>query len=141
MSRILAIDYGSKRCGIAISDNLQIIAKGLTTIHSPELIPFLKDYFEKEIIDRVIIGLPKSLQNTPTDATDLVERFVKHFKKTFPDRIIQTVDERFTSKMAQDVIRQSGLKKKDRQNKSLIDEISACILLQSYIELKNNSFT
>ena len=140
MSRIVAIDYGSKRCGIAVTDNLQIIAKGLTTVHSTELINWLKDYFVKEIVERVVIGMPKSLRNEGTDATELVQRFVKHFKKTFPDMIIQTLDERFTSKMAKDVIMNSGLKKKDRQNKALVDEISAAILLQGYLALKNNQF-
>lgn len=140
MSRILAIDYGSKRCGIAVTDNLQIIAKGLTTVHSAELIKWLKDYFEKEIVERVVIGLPKDLRNEKTDATDLVIRFVKHFKKTFPDMIIQTLDERFTSKMAKDVIMNSGLKKKDRRNKELVDEISAGIILGGYLEMKNQSF-
>ncbi len=140
MSRIVSIDYGSKRCGIAVTDNLQIIAKGLTTVHSKDLIIFLKDYFEKEIVERVVIGMPKSLQNTDTDATELVRRFIKHFKRTFPDMIIQTLDERFTSKMAKDVILNSGLKKKARQNKALVDEISAAIILQSYLEMKNNSF-
>lgn len=140
MSRILAIDYGSKRCGIAVTDNLQIIAKGLTTVHATELIQWLKDYFGSEIVERVVIGMPKSLRNEGTDATELVQRFIKHFKKTFPDMIIQTLDERFTSKMAKDVIMNSGLKKKDRQNKALVDEISAAILLQGYLALKNNQF-
>ena len=140
MSRILAIDYGSKRCGIAVTDNLQIIAKGLTTVHSSELIKWLKDYFEKEIIERVVIGMPKSLKNEATDATELVTRFIKHFKKTFPDMIIQTLDERFTSKMAKDVIMNSGLKKKDRRNKALVDEISAAIILDGYLAMKNQSF-
>jgi putative holliday junction resolvase len=141
VSRILAIDYGTKRCGLAVTDNLQIIAKGLETVHAKDLMDFLKDYFEKEIIDRVIIGLPKNLNNQDTDATEHVRRFVKFFKRSFPDRIIQTVDERFTSKMASDVIAQSNLKKKDKKNKALVDEISACIMLQSYLEMKNNSFT
>ncbi len=140
MSRILAIDYGSKRCGIAVTDNLQIIAKSLTTVHATELIQWLKDYFGSEIVERVVIGMPKSLRNEGTDATELVQRFIKHFKKTFPDMIIQTLDERFTSKMAKDVIMNSGLKKKDRQNKALVDEISAAILLQGYLALKNNQF-
>lgn len=140
VSRIVAIDYGSKRCGIAMTDNLQIIAKGLTTVHSTELVAFLEDLFVKEIIDRVIIGLPKNLRNEDTDATDLVERFIKHFKKKFPDRIIQTVDERFTSSMAKAAILQSGAKKKDRQNKALVDETSAAIMLQSYLQMKNESY-
>ena len=140
MSRILAIDYGSKRCGIAVTDNLQIISKGLTTVHSSELIKWLQDYFLKEIIERVVIGLPKNLNNEDTDATDLVKRFIKHFKRTFPDMIIQTLDERFTSKMAKDVIMNSGLKKKDRSNKALVDEISAAIILEGYLQMKNQSF-
>ena len=140
MSRILAIDYGSKRCGIAVTDNLQIIAKGLTTVHAKDLIVWLKDYFEKEIVERVVIGLPKSLRNEDTDATEMVTRFIKHFKKTFPDMIIQTLDERFTSKMAKDVIMNSGLKKKDGRDKALVDEISAGIMLSGYLEMKNQSF-
>lgn len=137
--RVLAIDYGSKRCGIAVTDNLQIIAKGLTTVHATELIAFLQDYFSKEMVERVVIGFPKDLLNRDTNATEMVERFIKHFKKKFPSMLIQTLDERFTSKIAQDAILQSGKKKQARQNKALLDEMSACIILQSYLDMKNNS--
>ncbi len=133
MPRLLAIDYGKKRTGLAVSDPLQIIANGLTTVNTPELIPFLKKYFQEESVEKVLIGLPKSLRNDDTHATPLVEAFMKVFQTTFPDMPLQTLDERFTSKMAFQTMIDSGLKKKDRQNKSLVDEISAVILLQGYM--------
>lgn len=138
MPRILALDYGLKRTGVAVSDNLQIIANGLTTVRTHDLMDFLKDYFKKEIVERVVIGLPKDLRNQDTDATPHVEGFIKRFKSIYPDRIIQTIDERFTSKMAKQSMIDSGMKKKDRQNKALVDEISACIILQSYLSMKSN---
>lgn len=133
MSRLLAIDYGKKRCGIAVSDPMQIIASGLTTLETPKLVAFLKTYFSENEVEKVLIGLPKSLRNDDTHATPLVEAFIILFKKTFPDMPIQTLDERFTSKMAFQTMIDSGLKKKDRQNKALVDEISATILLQGYM--------
>jgi putative holliday junction resolvase len=133
MARLLAIDYGGKRCGIAISDPSQIIASGLTTVASSELIDFLKKYFLNEEVELVIIGLPKSLQNTDTHGTILVTKFIEVFKATFTDIKIITLDERFTSKMAVSSMLASGMKKKDRQNKSLVDEISATIILQDYM--------
>jgi putative Holliday junction resolvase len=133
MARLMAIDYGKKRTGIAVSDPLQLIANGLTTVDTPKLISFLDTYFQTNEVSQVIIGLPKSLRNEDTHATPLVEKFLILFKKTFPNMPILTVDERFSSKMAVQTMFDSGLKKKDRQNKALVDEISATILLQSYM--------
>ena len=133
MARILAIDYGKKRTGIAVSDPLQIIANGLTTVETKELIVFLKKYFDQEAVETVIIGLPKSLKNEATDATPLVMQFMKLFKNTFPDMPLIPIDERYTSKMAFQTMIDAGLGKKARQNKALIDEISATILLQGYM--------
>jgi len=133
MARLLAIDYGKKRTGIAVSDPLQIIASGLTNVETPSLIPFLNKYFYENEVELVLIGLPKSLRNDDTHATPLVEKFIELFKKNFPAIPIKTLDERFTSKMAFQTMIDSGLKKKDRQNKELVDEISATILLQGYM--------
>ena len=133
MPRLLAIDYGKKRCGIAVSDPMQIIASGLTTVETPSLMAFLNKYFYENDVELVLIGLPKSLRNDATHATPLVEKFISLFQKQFPQMPIQTLDERFTSKMAFQTMIDSGLKKKDRQNKELVDEISATILLQGYM--------
>jgi len=133
MGRILAIDYGLKRTGIAVTDPLRIIANGLTTVETKQLLPFLKDYFKKEEVDLVIIGEPRNWDNTDTHATPLVEKFVQLFKKNFPSLPLEKVDERYTSKMAKDSMLEMGLKKKDRRNKSLVDEIAATILLQEYL--------
>ncbi len=134
MGRVLAIDFGSKRVGLAVTDTLQIIATGLTTVHSKDVIIYLKEYFKKETIDCVVIGDPKKLDNTPSDIAGQVEAFVKNFRKNFPGVRIERMDERFTSKMAFQTMIDSGLKKKARQNKALVDEISATIILQSYLE-------
>ena len=133
MPRILAIDYGKKRTGIAVSDPLKIIANGLTTVDTKELFSFLKNYFETEQVDTVVVGLPKSLKNQDTDATPLVEKFIKSFITTFPTMPIIPLDERFTSKMAFQTMIDAGLGKKARQNRALVDEISATILLQGYM--------
>jgi putative Holliday junction resolvase len=137
MPRLLSIDYGKKRCGIAVSDTLKIIATGLTTVDTEKLIPFLNSYFYKEEVELVLIGLPKSLRNDDTHATPLVEKFIVLFKKNFPNMPIQTLDERFTSKMAFQTMIDSGLNKKTRQNKALVDEISATILLQGFMSSVN----
>lgn len=136
MARVLALDYGQKRTGIAVTDDLQIIASGLTTIGSETLISFLKDYFEKENVSKVLIGEPKQMNGEPSQSTAVIEKFVAQFKATFPDLVILRVDERFTSKMAFQTMIDSGLKKKQRQNKALIDEISATIMLQDYLSRK-----
>lgn len=133
MPRIIAIDYGLKRTGIAATDELQIIASGLTTVPSDTVISFLKDYFSKENISKVLIGDPKQMDGTASDSAPLVEKFVQDFKHAFPEMPIERVDERFTSKIAFQTMIDSGLKKKQRQNKELIDEIAATILLQDYL--------
>ncbi len=133
MPRILCIDYGLKRTGIAVTDPFQIIATGLTTVESKQLIPFLKDYFSKEPVELIIIGEPKNWDDTPTHATPLVEKCIKELEKNFPAIPIKTVDERYTSKMAKDSMLEMGLKKKDRRNKALVDEIAATIMLQEYL--------
>jgi putative holliday junction resolvase len=133
MARIISIDYGLKRTGLAVTDPLQIIATGLTTVHSKELIPFLKDYFEKEPVELIIIGEPKNWDDTDTHATPLVEKCIKDLQKNFPAMPIKKVDERYTSKMAKDAMLEMGMKKKDRRNKALVDEIAATIMLQEYL--------
>jgi len=136
MPRILAIDYGIKRTGIAVTDELQIIASGLTTIPSETAIAFLKDYFSKEDVIKVLIGEPKQMNGAPSESTPIIEKFVSDFKTAFPEMKIDRVDERFTSKMAFQTMIDSGLKKKQRQNKGLVDEIAATILLQDYLTRK-----
>ncbi len=133
MSRLLCIDYGSKRTGIAVTDPLKIIATGLTTVESKQLIPFLKDYFTKEPVEKIIIGMPKNWDDTDTHATPLVAKAIKDLKKHFPQMPLETVDERYTSKMAKDAMLEMGLKKMQRRNKALVDEIAATIMLQEYL--------
>lgn len=133
MPRILSIDYGLKRTGIAVTDEFQLIASGLTTIPSETAIAFLKGYFSKEKVELVLIGEPKQMNNQPSESTPIIEAFVSLFKKTFPTMPVKRSDERFTSKMAFQTMIDSGLKKKQRQNKALIDEISATIMLQDYL--------
>lgn len=136
MPRILAIDYGQKRTGIAVTDEMQIIASGLTTVESPTLISFLKNYFSQEKVEKVIIGEPKQMNGLPSESAPIIEKFVLEFVKNFPEMTLVRVDERFTSKMAFQTMIDSGLKKKQRQNKALIDEISATIMLQDYLGRK-----
>lgn len=133
MPRILSIDYGLKRTGLAVTDPLQIIATGLTTVESKTLIPFLKDYFRKEEVELIIIGEPKNWDDSDTHATPLVEKCIKDLQKNFPRIPIKKVDERYTSKMAKDAMLEMGLKKSQRRNKKLVDEIAATILLQEYL--------
>ena len=136
MARILALDFGTKWTGIAVTDELQIIASGLTTVETKTLIPFLTDYFEKEAVELVVIGEPKKLNNEVSQSESAIQSFLEKFKKVFPNMQIQREDERFTSKMAFQTMIDSGLNKKQRQNKALIDEISATIILQSYLYSK-----
>ncbi|WP_320814035.1 Holliday junction resolvase RuvX [Flavobacterium sp.] len=133
MPRILSLDYGIKRTGIAVTDEMQIIASGLTTVPSNDLILFLKDYFTKEKVEKVIIGEPKQMNGMPSESAPIIEKFIKQFIKQFPEMPLDRVDERFTSKMAFQTMIDSGLKKKQRQNKALIDEIAATIMLQDYM--------
>lgn len=134
MARILAIDYGAKRTGLAVTDPLGIIASPLTFVSSHELESFLRAYFEQESVSKVILGMPKNLDGSDTHATALVRAFVNRFKKVFTDKELILHDERFTSKMAQDAMLTGGMKKKGRQKKGNVDKISATIILQSYLE-------
>lgn len=143
MGRILAIDYGQKRAGIAVTDPMQIIANGLTTVPSAKIFDFLKDYFLKETVDLILVGLPMQMNATPSESSRFIEPFVKKLAKDFPAIPIERVDERFTSKMAFQTMIDSGINKKNRQNKALIDTISATIILQTYLEsisYKQNNF-
>lgn len=136
MARILSIDYGIKRTGLAVTDDFQIIASGLTTIPSAELLSFLKTYFSKENVEKVIIGEPKQMNGLPSESAEIIEKFIIQFQAEFPEMKMERIDERFTSKMAFQTMIDSGLKKKQRQNKGLIDEIAATILLQDYLNYK-----
>ena len=134
MGRILAIDYGQKRVGLAVTDEGQIIASPLTTVHSKDIISFLKDYLSKEKVELFVIGEPKQMNNTASESVRFIEPFVRLLVKEFPEIPVERVDERFTSMIAKRAILDSGSKKKDRQNKALIDTVSAAIILQSYLE-------
>lgn len=134
MARIICIDYGGKRTGLAVTDPLQIIATGLTTVNSTELILFLKKYFLQEEVELIIIGEPKNLDNSDTHATPLVKQIIKKLQKEFPMIPVKTMDERFTSKMAKQAMIDMGMKKKDRQNKRTVDEIAATMMLQEYLQ-------
>ena len=136
MPRVLAIDYGFKRTGLAVTDELQIIASGLTTVPSETIFTFLKDYFSKENVNKVLIGEPKQMNGQPSESTPIIEKFVADFKEKFPTIPVIRVDERFTSKMAFQTMIDIGLSKKQRKNKSLVDEIAATILLQDYLTRK-----
>ena len=134
MSRILAIDYGRKRTGIAVTDPLQIIANGLTTVPTHELMNFLQQYMQREQVERIIIGHPKQMNNEDSENMKNIVPFMNQLKKKMPNIPVELVDERFTSVLAHQAMLAGGLKKKDRQNKALVDEISATIILQSYME-------
>lgn len=133
MARILSIDYGAKRTGLAVTDPLQIIATGLTTVETPKLFKFLKEYFAKEPVELIIMGEPKNWDDTDTHATPLVKKAVERLKREFPTIPIKMWDERYTSKMASQAMIEMGLKKKQRRNKALVDEIAATIMLQEYL--------
>lgn len=136
MERLLAIDYGTKRTGIAVTDEMQLIASGLTTIPTEKLILFLKKYFAEENVELVVIGEPKQKDGTHSNIEEEIKKFIQKFSEVFPEMNIARMDERFTSKMAFQTMIDSGLKKKQRQNKELIDEISATIILQDYLYYK-----
>jgi len=135
--RVMAFDYGTKRIGIAVTDPLQIIANGLTTVHPKDIVEFLKKYLQTEQVERFVVGEPKQMDGTASQSTPHVKGFITILKKNFPEIPVESMDERFTSKMASAVIAQSGLKKQDRQKKELVDTISATIILQSYLEKKS----
>lgn len=139
MSKIVAIDYGRKRVGLAATDDMQLIASGLATIHSSEVIAFLEDFLRHNDVETIVVGEPKNLDNSPSEFAEGTDNFVKNLKRKFKDVQILRMDERFTSKMAFQTMIDSGLSKKARRNKDLIDEISAVIILQSYLSsIENN---
>ena len=133
MARIICIDYGGKRCGLAVTDPLQIIATALTTVDTKSLFTFLADYFSKEAVELILIGEPLNLDNTPTDATPLVQKAIIDLGKKFPNIPIQTVDERYSSKNAVRAMVEMGMKKNDRRDKKTIDRVAATMLLQEYL--------
>lgn len=136
MGRILAIDYGRKRTGIAVTDELQIIATGLTTIPSNDVLKFIKDYSKTEDVEAIVVGEPRDMKNQPSEASKYIEPFVGALKKRFPDLKIERFDERFTSVMAHDAMLAGGLKKMKRRDKALVDKISATLILQSFMQSK-----
>jgi putative holliday junction resolvase len=138
MGRILAIDYGRKRVGIAVTDPLKMIANKLTTVSAHDIFDFLTDYFSKEKVDIVVVGYPKTVKDEPSESIRYINPFLKQFQKKFPEVKLELVDERFTSKMAFQTMIDAGLKKKDRQNKELVDAVSATIILQFYLEQQRN---
>ncbi len=139
MGRVLAIDYGQKRTGLAVTDELKMIANPLTTVHSKDVMTFIKDYIAKENVECIVVGEPKQMNNTDSESAKFTEPFVKLLMKTFPTMSIKRIDERFTSKMAFQTMIDAGLGKKDRKNKELVDTISATIILQSYLESLNRN--
>ncbi|MCF2604207.1 Holliday junction resolvase RuvX [Parabacteroides distasonis] len=136
MARIMAIDYGRKRTGIAVTDSLQMIANGLTTVPSGELVKFIQNYMAKEPVELIVVGQPKQMNNEPSENMRYVQAFVTHLKRTLPQIPVEYYDERFTSVMAHQAMLEGGLRKKKRQEKALVDEISAVIILQAYLESK-----
>ena len=134
MARILAIDYGKKRTGLAVTDVLQIIANGLTTVPTHTLMDYILDYVKREPVERIVVGLPKQMNNQPSENMVRIEPFVNRLRKVLPNIPVEYVDERFTSVLAHQAMLDGGLKKKDRQRKELVDEISATIILQSYMD-------
>ena len=133
MARVLAIDFGKIRTGIAVTDELKIIASGLTTVNTSDLLSFLKEYTSKEKVELFLMGLPKQMDNSDSESEALILPFLKKIEKLFPQIPMKRIDERFTSKMAFQTMIDSGMKKKQRRNKAMVDEISATIILQSYL--------
>ncbi|WP_320052325.1 Holliday junction resolvase RuvX [uncultured Acetobacteroides sp.] len=136
MGRLLAIDYGKKRVGIAVTDPMQLIATGLCTVASNQVITFLKEYLGKESVDCIVIGLPKQMDNSESESMVYIKPFLKQLAKHFPQIKVEAYDERFTSKIAHQAILDGGVKKMDRRDKSLVDMVSATIILQSYMQSK-----
>ena len=139
MGRIVAIDYGQKRVGLAVTDELKIIATALGTVRTMDIFPFLKEYVRKHSVECFVVGEPRQMNNMASESSVFIEPFVKKLRKDFPAIPVERIDERFTSVLASRAIREAGLKKKDRQNKSLVDSVSATIILQSYMEKNNKS--
>ena len=136
MSRIIALDYGRRRTGVAVTDPLKMIAYPLDTIDTDNIIPYLKAYFDKEKVETIVLGEPMNMDGSETDATDLVIEFEKKLKESFPDYPIVKIDERLTSRMAKQTLIDAGYKKKDRRNKKLVDTVAAALILQSYLAIK-----
>ncbi len=139
MGRVLALDYGRKRVGVAVTDKLQITANNMGTVRAHDIFDFLKDYFEKEEVECLVVGNPKQMNNEPSESVTFIIAFLNRFKKLYPNMPIQLIDERFTSKLALQAMIDGGMKKKQRQNKGVVDSISAVIILQSYMEMKENN--
>ncbi len=139
MARIIGIDYGTKRVGLAVSDPLQIIASGLDTVPTPNIFEYLRQYISTEEVEAIVVGEPYNLDNSPGKIAHLVSRFIKKLNKEFPDIPVSTIDERYTSKDAKRIILQSGAKKKKRRNKELVDKISAVLILQEFMEERRYS--
>jgi putative Holliday junction resolvase len=137
LGRILAIDYGQKRVGLAVTDEDRIIATPLTTVHSKDIIVFLKEYMRREKVDLIVVGEPRQMNNQASESVKFIDPFIRQLAREFPGMLIKRVDERFTSKMAQRSILESGLKKKDRRDKSIVDMVSAAIILQSFLEIQS----
>ena len=136
LARIVALDYGLKRTGVAVTDELQLIASGLTTIPTDELLKFLKQYLSEEKVEKIIVGEPLQMDGTPSESEALIQTFLKKMSAAFPDIRVERQDERFTSKMAFETMISGGLRKKQRRDKALVDEISATLILQSYLNRK-----
>ena len=133
MARILALDFGKVRTGIAVTDELQLIASGLTTVETKDLLPFLEEYTKNDAVERFVVGLPKQMDNTASESEVLIQGFLNKLKAKFPSIPVERQDERFTSKMAVQSMLDSGMKKKKRRDKALVDEISATLILQAYL--------
>lgn len=140
MGRILAIDYGKKRVGVAVTDPLQIIANGLTTVPSGEILKFIVDYVSKENVEKIVVGLPKTMKGEDSESMRYITPFMASLKKKLPNIPVEMFDERFTSVLAHRAIIEGGVKKMDRRNKALVDEVSATIILQSYMESQRLKF-
>jgi putative holliday junction resolvase len=138
MSRIMAIDYGTKRIGLAVTDPERIIATALDTVHSGKVIDYLKNYLQREHVEFFVIGMPRQMNNTPSSAAPFVEEFIRKLYKAFPEIPVKTIDERFTSKIAKESMLLDGTKKSDRRNKELVDQRSAVLILQSYMEMNKS---
>ncbi len=139
MSRILAIDFGRKRVGLAVTDPLAMIANGLDTVSTEKIWVFLKEYLAQQDVESVVVGYPVQMNNRPSESMEYLKPFLKKFKKVYPGLKVELVDERFTSKMARQVMIDGGLKKKKRQDKAMVDKISAVIILQTYLDMQKNS--
>ncbi len=136
MKRIIALDYGKRRTGVAVTDPLQMIAYPLDTVNTEDIIAYLKDYFKKEAVETIVLGEPMNMDGSETDATELVVEFEKKLKEAFPDHPVVKIDERLTSRMAKQTLIDAGYKKKDRRNKKLVDTVAAALILQSYLATK-----